>query len=77
MQVVTNVDSNKAIEMKLGDYMKSKDYHCCATCQHFQIKKQQNYLKYYCSRLGFETKTHYKFDCWSPRADIEIKMNKL
>lgn len=54
----------------------SKDYHCCATCRHFVITRQDGNAKARCSRLGYETKTYYKFDCWDPRDDIRAKMSE-
>ncbi|WAH39175.1 hypothetical protein NZD86_09505 [Alicyclobacillus dauci] len=52
-----------------------KSYHCCATCQHFRIQRTGGRIDMRCSRLGYETKTHYQFRCWDPRADIRRKMN--
>ncbi|MEH7402781.1 MULTISPECIES: hypothetical protein [Bacillaceae] len=54
-----------------------KDFHCCATCQHFITKKQVKGMKYYCSRLGFETMTTYKFNCWSPNENVKKLINKF
>ncbi|WP_177177252.1 hypothetical protein [Bacillus sp. MUM 116] len=48
-----------------------KDYHCCATCQHFKAEKNEKGMHYYCSRLGYGTKTHYKFNCWDPKEHIK------
>ncbi|MEH6942342.1 hypothetical protein [Bacillus sp. JJ722] len=56
--------------------MSTKDFHCCATCIHFKVEKANQKITYYCARLGFETKTHYKFDCWNPRENIKKLMNK-
>lgn len=56
--------------------MVTKNYHCCATCIHFKAIKLEKNMKYLCTRLGFETKTSYKFDCWNPRDDIKLNMNK-
>ncbi|MEH7178397.1 hypothetical protein [Neobacillus vireti] len=53
-----------------------KDFHCCATCRNFQAEKKPAGMVYYCSRLGFETKTNYKFDCWSPKKSIIELMDK-
>ncbi|MGG0174898.1 hypothetical protein [Gottfriedia acidiceleris] len=53
-----------------------KDFHCCATCQHFKAEKQVKGMKYYCSRLGFETMTNYKFNCWSPNENVKKLINK-
>lgn len=52
-----------------------KDFHCCATCRHFKAEKQADGMKYYCSRLGYETRTTYKFNCWSPKEQV-IKLMK-
>ncbi|MGM9923736.1 MAG: hypothetical protein ACI35R_05750 [Bacillus sp. (in: firmicutes)] len=56
--------------------MSKKNYHCCATCIHFKIGKANNQIAYRCSRLGFETKTRYQFNCWQPREDIMKRMNR-
>ncbi|PGY08497.1 hypothetical protein COE25_21280 [Bacillus sp. AFS031507] len=48
-----------------------KDFHCCATCRHFKVEKKPEGMHYFCSRLGFETKTNYQFNCWSPRENIK------
>lgn len=48
-----------------------KDFHCCATCRHFKAEKKPEGMLYVCGRLGFETKTNYKFNCWSPRENIK------
>lgn len=53
-----------------------KDYHCCATCIHLTITKTTNGTKYFCSRLGFETKTSYQFNCWEPKDHIKKLMEK-
>jgi hypothetical protein len=54
--------------------MNHKDYHCCATCKHFLIKRESGEIITMCNRLGYETKTYYKFNCWNPRDDIKKKM---
>lgn len=53
-----------------------KDFHCCATCIHFQIIKAEKKLKYVCSRLKNETKPNYKFNCWYPKDNVKKLMNK-
>nr|WP_097159857.1 hypothetical protein [Bacillus oleivorans] len=53
-----------------------KDFHCCATCVHFQAIKASGKMVYKCKRLGFETKTHYKFNCWTPKEKIKKLMEK-
>nr|WP_082195831.1 hypothetical protein [Neobacillus vireti] len=52
------------------------DFHCCATCRHIKVEKKSERIKYYCSRLGYETKTTYKFNCWSPKDHVIRLMNK-
>lgn len=52
----------------------SRDYHCCATCQHFQILREADKPVSLCRRLGYETRPSYKFKCWTPRPDIVQKM---
>ncbi|MBT2659297.1 hypothetical protein J7E81_29640 [Bacillus sp. ISL-18] len=53
-----------------------KDFHCCATCRHFKIEKKSEGITNFCSRLGYETKTNYKFDCWNPKEQVIKLMNK-
>nr|WP_142247916.1 hypothetical protein [Alkalihalobacterium alkalinitrilicum] len=51
-------------------------YHCCATCKWFKVIKKNGYkTTYQCSRLGFETHTKYKFDCWKPKNTIYNRIN--
>lgn len=47
-----------------------KDFQCCATCVHFRIYREKKALVSRCSRLEFDTKTHYKFDCWTPKERV-------
>ena len=54
--------------------MKVKDYHCCATCRNFLIQKIDGKIVTKCKRLGYDTKTHYKFNCWDPRDDIRHRL---
>ncbi|RHW39114.1 hypothetical protein D1B31_14255 [Neobacillus notoginsengisoli] len=53
-----------------------KDFHCCATCEHFRAVKKAEGMQYVCSRLGYETKPAYKFNCWSPKAHVQELINK-
>ncbi|MEH7417945.1 hypothetical protein V7266_21970 [Neobacillus drentensis] len=53
-----------------------KDFHCCATCEYFRAEKKTEGINYYCSRLGYETKTYYKFNCWSPKEQVKKLLNK-
>ncbi|QDX93204.1 hypothetical protein EEL32_12445 [Brevibacillus laterosporus] len=53
-------------------------FHCCATCQHFRVSKGENGVKttYSCSRLGFETQSSYRFDCWQPTERVRRLVEK-
>ena len=51
-------------------------YHCCATCVHFRVVKKAEGTEYVCSRLKFETKPRYQFDCWNPKENIRKLMDK-
>ncbi|MFC0473398.1 hypothetical protein ACFFHM_23550 [Halalkalibacter kiskunsagensis] len=52
-------------------------FHCCATCCHFAAeKKSGGGMRYYCERLGFETKTTYQFSCWDPKNHVKELMRK-
>lgn len=56
--------------------MAMKKYHCCATCKHFVVEKSSQGMNYRCGRLGFETKTTYQFDCWSPKEQVRKLMSQ-
>ncbi|WP_408006150.1 hypothetical protein ACJROX_15675 [Pseudalkalibacillus sp. A8] len=56
--------------------MKGSRFHCCATCVHFQVQKETDSVRYFCSRLGYETKPDYRFDCWTPKEHVKKLMNK-
>ncbi len=51
-----------------------KKFQCCATCIHFSAKRNTEGMQYFCKRLGYETKTHYVFNCWSPKKHIKKLM---
>jgi ribosomal protein L37AE/L43A len=53
-----------------------RDYHCCATCNHFRAERKNEKMIYFCSRLGYETKTTYKFNCWNPKEKIKNRIEK-
>lgn len=55
--------------------MKSS-YHACATCIHFLAKRIEGEMKYFCGRLGYETKTTHQFNCWEPKAKVIELMKK-
>jgi hypothetical protein len=48
-----------------------KNYHCCATCQHYMIIKSSQGVTTQCRRLGFDTKPRYQFSCWNPKEHIQ------
>ncbi|MCF8566088.1 hypothetical protein LLE49_15285 [Alicyclobacillus tolerans] len=54
----------------------SKNYHCCATCQHFHVFKDSSGVHTECLRLGYATKPQYQFRCWNPRPDIVERMRR-
>ncbi|KSU63409.1 hypothetical protein AS034_03925 [[Bacillus] enclensis] len=58
--------------------MKVNPFHCCATCIHITASKQLNARKtsYFCSRLGYETRTDYRFSCWEPKEAVKDLMKK-
>lgn len=49
---------------------KKNQYHACATCVNFVSTRKDKKMVYFCSRLGYETKTDYVFDCWEPKENI-------
>lgn len=51
-------------------------FHNCATCIHFRAVRNDGKMAYFCSRLGFETKTTYVFDCWTPKPQVIQLMEK-
>ncbi|MFD2443953.1 hypothetical protein ACFSO7_08130 [Bacillus sp. CGMCC 1.16607] len=53
-----------------------KDFHCCASCEHFRVDKGQSGVRYHCSRLGYETNPKYRFHCWSPKENVKKLMDK-
>lgn len=50
-----------------------KGYHCCATCVHYEIRKD-TIEKYFCSRLGYATSPKHQFKCWTPKDNIRKKI---
>ncbi|WP_209122250.1 hypothetical protein [Alkalihalobacillus sp. BA299] len=51
-------------------------YHYCATCKHFRVFKTDGKTNYFCSRLGYETKPNYQFNCWDPKETVVKIMQK-
>ncbi|APH04668.1 hypothetical protein A9C19_07860 [Bacillus weihaiensis] len=51
-------------------------YKVCATCIHFEAKRQGREMVYYCSRLNYATKPTYSFNCWNPKDHVIKLMEK-
>jgi hypothetical protein len=51
-------------------------FHCCATCIHFRVEKEPGRVGYRCSRLTYETRPDYRFDCWTPQERVKRLMEK-
>ncbi|AJD91253.1 hypothetical protein JMA_19360 [Jeotgalibacillus malaysiensis] len=52
------------------------EYHVCATCIYFKaLRNEKGNMYYTCERLGYETKPHYRFNCWTPKEHV-IKLMK-
>ncbi|CAM3892956.1 hypothetical protein D1970_13815 [Mesobacillus zeae] len=51
-------------------------FHACATCVNFCSVRDERGVQYYCSRLGYETKPDYKFNCWEPKEHVKNLMEK-
>ncbi|QRG69515.1 hypothetical protein [Brevibacillus choshinensis] len=45
-------------------------FHCCASCVHFRIERNAGKVTYRCSRLTYETRPNYQFDCWTPKESV-------
>lgn len=61
---------------QLKEVMDLNRFHCCAACRHFQALKNERGMTYICSRLGYETKPSYKFNCWEPSERVKRRMEK-
>ncbi|PLR82717.1 hypothetical protein [Bacillus canaveralius] len=51
-------------------------FHACATCIHFQAERTDKRMKYFCRRLGYETRPDYRFNCWSPKEHVKKLIEK-
>ncbi|WP_096154329.1 MULTISPECIES: hypothetical protein [Bacillus] len=51
-------------------------FHACATCIHFERIKIEKKMFDRCKRLGYETKAHYQFTCWTPKEEVKKLMDK-
>lgn len=53
-------------------------FHACATCIHFQAERsdKDRSMKYYCKRLGYDTRPNYQFHCWTPKEHVKKLMEK-
>lgn len=53
-----------------------KTFQFCASCINFRAERDQDGMKYYCSRLGYETNPKYQFNCWTPKEQVRKLMDK-
>ncbi|KGX91337.1 hypothetical protein N781_04540 [Pontibacillus halophilus JSM 076056 = DSM 19796] len=53
-----------------------RDFHCCATCIHFEVRKSKERTVRMCARLGYETNPTWKFNCWEPKDHVKRLMEK-
>ncbi|WP_109430600.1 hypothetical protein [Sulfoacidibacillus thermotolerans] len=44
-----------------------RDIHFCATCRHIRAIREADGVHFHCSRLGYQTRPNWKFNCWTPR----------
>lgn len=51
-------------------------FHVCATCVNFLAVKNENRMRYFCERLGYETMPNYKFNCWEPKDHVKRLIEK-
>jgi hypothetical protein len=51
-------------------------FHACASCIHFFAGKTDDGMMYKCTRLGYETRPEYKFNCWEPKEKVKKLMEK-
>ncbi len=52
-------------------------FHCCSTCIWYEVKKKRGGPPVFrCSRLGYETKPTYQFDCWQPKERVKKRMER-
>jgi hypothetical protein len=63
-------------EIEKGRAMEKNSFHACATCVNFNTQKRKDGMYYFCSRLGYETKPDYQFNCWTPKEQVVRLMEK-
>lgn len=51
-------------------------FHCCATCQHYELSKADGKRVSRCARLGFTTDPKYQFNCWNPKQNVRRLMEQ-
>jgi hypothetical protein len=45
-----------------------RERHCCATCRHIAaVRTEGGKVLFRCTRLGYETHTDWRFNCWDER----------
>ncbi len=69
-------ESLKLFLKRKGRAMGKNSFHACATCVNFQPERRKEGMVYFCSRLGYETKPDYQFNCWTPKEHIIRLMEK-
>lgn len=68
--------SGYGIYLAYGGNSMVERFHVCASCVNFQAVRTDDGMKYFCRRLGYETKTTYKFNCWEPKPQVKRLMEK-
>jgi len=56
---------------------KGKTYKVCSTCINFKIERMNGENRFFCRRLGYETKPYYSFNCWDPKPKVRKLMERL
>lgn len=51
-------------------------YHHCASCRHFGFRSEGGKKLPICTRLGFDTKPYYQFNCWDPKPRVREAMEE-
>nr|WP_233096225.1 hypothetical protein [Alicyclobacillus sp. SO9] len=60
-----------------GFILGTSRYHCCASCVYFRSERRdRGELLMYCSRLGYDTKPSYQFNCWTPKERVRERILK-
>ena len=49
-------------------------YHHCASCRHFGFRQEGEKNIPFCTRLGYDTKPKFQFDCWDPKERVRKQL---